>query len=64
MTGNATRTSSTIRPVSIPPRCDSREALHVGVDVHKATYHVAVLSDRRGVLATCERRAENVARGG
>ena len=28
------------------------EAAHVGVDVHKATYHVAVLSNQRGLLAT------------
>lgn len=28
------------------------ESVHVGVDVHKATYHVAVLSPERGLLAT------------
>jgi transposase len=33
-------------------RLDEAEVVHVGVDVHKATYHVAVLSDRRGLLAT------------
>jgi len=33
-------------------RLDRGEVVHVGVDVHKATYHVAVYSTARGVLAT------------
>lgn len=52
MTRNTPRTSSTLRPASVPLRCEPDEILHVGVDVHKATYHVALLSDRRGLLAT------------
>jgi transposase len=52
MTSNKTRSSSALRPTSAPPRCEPGEELHVGVDVHKATYHVALLSDRRGIVAT------------
>src|SRR3954452_1427034 len=52
MTSIKVRTSSTARPASSPLRCETDEVIHVGVDVHKATYHVAVLSDRRGLVAT------------
>src|SRR3954452_17704982 len=52
MTSNTTRTPSTARPAPAALRCEPGEAIHVGVDVHKATYHVAVLSAERGVLAT------------
>lgn len=52
MTSNTTRTPSTARPASSALRCEPDEAIHVGVDVHKATYHVALLSDRRGLVAT------------
>jgi transposase len=52
MTGNTTRTPATVRPSTAPLYCEPGEVIHVGVDVHKATYHVAVLSDRRGLLAT------------
>src|SRR3954470_17504433 len=48
----ATKTPRIVRPTSAPPRLDDGEVIHVGVDVHKATYHVALLSDRRGLLAT------------
>ena len=41
-----------IVPTSSTIRLDDGEVLHVGVDAHKATYHVALLSDRRGFLAT------------
>src|SRR4051794_35324374 len=41
-----------VRPTSPTIRLDEGEVLHVGVDAHKATYHVALLSDRRGFLAT------------
>ncbi len=34
------------------------ETVHVGVDVHKATYHVAVLSGERGLLATWVQSAQ------
>ena len=52
MTSNTTRTPSIVRPASSPLRCEPGEVIHVGVDVHKATYHVALLSDRRGLVAT------------
>ncbi len=52
MTSNTTPTPSTARPAPDPLRCQPGEVIHVGVDVHKATYHVAVLSERRGLLAT------------
>jgi transposase len=46
------RTRSLPRTATGPLRAEPGEAIHVGLDVHKATYHVAVLSDRRGLLAT------------
>jgi transposase len=52
MTRNSTRTLSIVRPASAPLLCEPGEVIHVGVDVHKATYHVAILSDRRGLIAT------------
>src|SRR4051794_7183992 len=52
MTGNTTRKPSTVRPASAPLTCEPGEVIHVGVDVHKGTYHVALLSDRRGLVAT------------
>jgi transposase len=52
MTGNQTRTPSTARPASAPLPCEPDEVIHVGVDVHKATYSVAIVSDRRGLIAT------------
>ncbi len=42
----------TVRLNSDPLRLERGETFHVGVDVHKRAYHVAVLSDRRGYLAT------------
>src|SRR5262245_44493770 len=44
-----TRTS-TARPSSID--LDAGETVHVGVDVHKRTYHVAAWSGTRGLIAT------------
>jgi hypothetical protein len=52
MTRNTTRTSSAVQPVTAPLRCEPDETLHVGVDVHKATYHLAIVSGRRGLLTT------------
>ena len=52
MTRNQTRTSSTARAALDPLHCEPDEVIHVGVDVHKATYHVALVSDRRGLLTT------------
>src|SRR4051812_37891693 len=51
-TTKATRKLSASRTSADPIRLEPGEAAHVGVDVHKATYHVAVLGDRRGLLAT------------
>jgi transposase len=48
----ATKMTRIVRPTSSAIRLDDGEVLHVGVDAHKATYHVALLSDRRGFLAT------------
>jgi transposase len=47
-----------IRASSSTPRLDEGEVAHVGVDVHKASYHVAVVSDRRGLVATWTQPAD------
>src|SRR3954453_8814086 len=47
----ATR-KTVLRPPSPPPRPDAGEIAHIGVDVHKASYHVAVVTDLRGLVAT------------
>jgi transposase len=47
-----TTQKSVVRKSSDPLRLERGERVHVGVDVHKATYHVAVVSDRRGLIAT------------
>ena len=53
MTDTKTRKLSVVRtPVRRRSASSQGEVVHVGVDVHKATYHVALLSDRRGLLAT------------
>jgi transposase len=46
------QTPPAARPSSPALRLEKGEAVHVGVDVHKHTYHVAVLSDVRGFIAT------------
>jgi transposase len=43
---------------SSTPRLDSGEIAHVGVDVHKASYHVAVVTDLRGLVATWTQPAD------
>jgi transposase len=48
----ATKKTRVVRPTSSTLRLDGGEIAHVGVDVHKASYHVAVVSDRRGLVAT------------
>jgi transposase len=50
MAKTRTTTAATTSPSSI--RLDAGELVHVGVDVHKATYHVALYSTARGVVAT------------
>jgi transposase len=47
-----------IRASSSTPRLDEGEVAHIGVDVHKASYHVAVVSDRRGLVATWTQPAD------
>jgi transposase len=47
-----TARKTVVRPSSSALRLDRGEVAHVGVDVHKASYHIAVLSDRRGLIAT------------
>src|SRR4051794_8486222 len=47
-----------VHPTPSTIRLDDGEVLHVGVDAHKATYHVALLSDRRGFLATWAQPAD------
>lgn len=47
-----TTPKQTVRLKSDPLRLERGETVHVGVDVHKRAYHVAVLSDHRGYLAT------------
>src|SRR5512143_1355538 len=50
MTTTTTKRSTRITSEAL--RLERGEAVHVGVDVHMHAYHVAVLSDRRGYLAT------------
>jgi transposase len=52
MTDTKARRLSVVRTSSDALRLDLGETVHIGVDVHKATYHVALLSDRRGLVAT------------
>jgi transposase len=41
-----------VRLASSTLRLDTGEIAHVGVDVHKTSYHVAVITDLRGLVAT------------
>src|SRR5512135_3055164 len=52
MTDIKARRLSVIRTSSDAPRLDQGEAVYIGVDVHKVTYHVALYSGSRGILAT------------
>src|SRR4051794_33696875 len=47
-----TRTTTATSDTAPAIRLDPREVVHVGVDVHKATYHVALYSITRGVVTT------------
>src|SRR3954471_10591003 len=59
MTASKTiRIVRTTSPVPSALRLDPGEVAHVGVDVHKASYHVAVVSDRRGLVATWTQPAD------
>jgi transposase len=52
MTTAKMRRRSVVRTSSDPLRLEPGETVHVGVDVHKATFHVAVCSNARGLLTT------------
>jgi hypothetical protein len=52
MSNTKTRKLTIVRTSTQPLRLEPGEAVHVGLDVHKATYSVALYSDGRGVLAT------------
>jgi transposase len=47
-----TRVVRSTAPTSSTLRLDTGEVAHVGVDVHKASYHVAVVTDLRGLVAS------------
>src|SRR3954452_14717360 len=57
MAMTATR-KTVVRTSSSALRLDTGAVAHVGVDVHKASYHVAVVSDRRGLIATWTQPAD------
>ena len=48
----ATRKPRLVRLASSAPHLDAGEVAHVGVDVHKASYHLAIVTDLRGRVAT------------
>jgi transposase len=48
----ATQKTRLVRPASSALRLDNNEVAHVGVDVRNASYHVAVVTDRRGLIAS------------
>src|SRR3954463_5102354 len=52
MANTKTRKLTLVRNPAEPLRLEQGEAVHVGVDVHKASSSVALVSDRRGLIAT------------
>jgi transposase len=52
MSNTKARKLTIVRTPTHPLHLEPGEAVHVGVDVHKATYHVAVYSGSRGLIAT------------
>src|SRR6516165_5570150 len=52
MSNTPARKLKIVRTSHPPLRFEPGEAVHVGVDVHKASYSVALSSDARGVLNT------------
>ena len=52
MSNTKTRKLIVVRKPTEPIRLAPFEAVHVGVDVHKASYSVALFSERRGLIAT------------
>lgn len=53
----ATRKLRVVRASSVL-KLDPAEVLHIALDVHKASYHVAVLSDQRGLVASWTQPAD------
>lgn len=53
----ATRKPRVVR-ISSALKLDKSETVHIGVDVHKVSYHVAVLSDQRGWIASWTQPAD------
>jgi transposase len=52
MSNTKTRALTLVRKPTGPIRLEEGEAVHVDVDVHKASCSVALFSDRRGLLTT------------
>jgi transposase len=52
MSNTKARKLTLVRKPNEPIRLEEGEAVHVGVDVHKASYSVALFGDRRGLIAT------------
>ena len=52
MSNTKARKLTVVRKPNEPIRLEPGEAVHVGVDVHKASYSVALFSDGRGLIAT------------
>src|SRR3954466_14966555 len=54
----ATKKLRIVRPSCSALRLDEGEVAHVGVDVHKASYHVAIVTNLRGLVATWTQPAD------
>jgi transposase len=54
----ATKKTRTVRLTTSTLCLDPGEVAHVGVDVHKASYHIAVVTDLRGLVATWTQPAD------
>ena len=52
MPSTKTRKLTVARKPLEPLRLEQGEAVHVGVDVHEASYSFALFSDARGLIAT------------
>ena len=52
MSNTKPRKLKIVRTSNPPLRLEEGEAVHVGVDVHKASYSVALYSDGRGLITT------------
>ena len=52
MSNTQPRKLTVVRKPTEPIHLEQGEAVHVGVDVHKASYSVALFSDTRGLITT------------